>query len=382
MARPDPLTLLRRHALAAAFPRPASLPAALAAMGFVQADPIRAPARAQDLILRHRVRGYRAGELERRYPRLGLEEGYLHVYGFMGRDLHALLHPRHDPALPDGMMVPEGIAAEVLAHVRRHGATHPAELAAALGQGLTLNAWGGQSQATTRALDLLQHHGLLRVAGRRAGIRVYAASSPPQEVPSADERVAGLTMQLARLLAPVAQPTLTGLAAKVARMTVGAQARPVPALLAEGLLVAEEIDGVRYLWPADAPAATMGRGARAAPRVVRFLAPFDPLVWCRRRFEHLWGWEYRFEAYTPAAKRVRGYYALPLQWGEAVIGWVTVARTAQGLDVRPGFVAGRPDDPEFARGFDAEVAAMEAFLEGEQESSSFLKKRTKKLSSV
>ena len=36
-------------------------------MGFVQADPIRAPARAQDLILRHRVNNYRAGELERRY---------------------------------------------------------------------------------------------------------------------------------------------------------------------------------------------------------------------------------------------------------------------------------------------------------------------------
>jgi uncharacterized protein YcaQ len=362
MARPDPLTLLRRHALAAAFPRPASLKAALAGMGFVQADPIRAPARAQDLILRHRVRGYRAGELERRYPRLALEEGYLHVYGFMDPGLHALLHPRHDPALPDGMLVPEGIAAEVLAHVRRHGPTHPAELAAALGQGLTLNAWGGQSQATTRALDLLQHHGLLRVAGRKSGIRVYAAA-PAVEAAAAEVRLRALAMQLARMLAPVAQPTLTGLVAKVGRMTVGALERPGPVagLLDEGWLAAAEIDGVRYLWPADAPPPQ-----RAGPRVLRFLAPFDPLVWCRRRFAHLWGWDYRFEAYTPAAKRVRGYYALPLQWGEAVIGWVTVARTAQGLDVRPGFVAERPSEPAFARAFDAEVAAMAAFLAGDE----------------
>lgn len=50
---------------------------------------------------------------------------------------------------------------------------------------------------------------------------------------------------------------------------------------------------------------------------VRLLAPFDPLVWDRRRFELLWGWPYRFEAYTPPAKRKLGYYALPLLWRDA-----------------------------------------------------------------
>lgn len=61
-------------------------------------------------------------------------------------------------------------------------------------------------------------------------------------------------------------------------------------------------------------------GREASSPQVNFLAPFDPLVWDRRRFEHLWGWSYRFEAYTPPAKRVRGYYAMPLLWGERVIG--------------------------------------------------------------
>ena len=362
MARPTPLALLRRPALATAFPRPATLPAVLAAMGFVQADPIRAPARAQDLILRHRVRGYRAGELERRYPRLGLEEGYLHVYGFMGRTLHGLLHPRRDPALPDGQLVPDEAAAAVLAHVRANGPTHPADLAAALGHGPTRNAWGGQSHATTRALDHLQHHGLLRVAARRAGIRIYEATEPPQERQSPAERLEALTMQLARQLAPVPQSTLTGLAAKVARLTIGPQNRPGPvaALLGKGMLETIEIEGERYLFPADTPPP-----ARAQPATLRFLAPFDPLVWCRRRFAHLWGWEYRFEAYTPAAKRIRGYYALPLLWQDAVVGWVNLARTRHGLDARPGFVAGRPDSPDFARAFDAEMAAMEEFLGGD-----------------
>ena len=58
---------------------------------------------------------------------------------------------------------------------------------------------------------------------------------------------------------------------------------------------------------------------------MRLLAPFDPVVWDRRRFELFWGWAYRFEAYTPAAKRQLGYYALPLLWRDRVIGWGNVS---------------------------------------------------------
>ena len=63
---------LRRYAVARSLFKPTTLSRAIQRLGFVQADPIRAPARAQDLTLRHRVAGYRAGDLERRYPRLPL----------------------------------------------------------------------------------------------------------------------------------------------------------------------------------------------------------------------------------------------------------------------------------------------------------------------
>lgn len=98
MKSTPPLTLddLRRFAVGRSLFAPTTLRRALARMGFVQADPIRAPARAQDLILRHRVKarkttsssraeGFRAGDLERSYGSLGIEEDVFVNYGFVTR---------------------------------------------------------------------------------------------------------------------------------------------------------------------------------------------------------------------------------------------------------------------------------------------------------
>jgi hypothetical protein len=96
---------------------------------------------------------------------------------------------------------------------------------------------------------------------------------------------------------------------------------------------------------------------------VRLLAPFDPVVWDRRRFERLWGWTYRFEAYTPIAKRQFGYYALPLLWRDRVIGWGTVLTKDGGLHADMGYVTGtRPRERAFADALDAELDRMRAFL--------------------
>jgi uncharacterized protein len=84
---------LRQHAISTSLFRPTSLRKAIERLGFVQADPIRSPARAQDLILRHRVRDYQTGDLEQHYFSLNLEEDFLYAYGFMPRSTWALLHP-------------------------------------------------------------------------------------------------------------------------------------------------------------------------------------------------------------------------------------------------------------------------------------------------
>ena len=87
---------LRRYTVARNFFKPTTLKRALHRMGFVQADPIRAPARAQDLILRHRVKNYHAGDLERRYRTLDVEEDFFVNYGYVARPLQVLMHPRSD----------------------------------------------------------------------------------------------------------------------------------------------------------------------------------------------------------------------------------------------------------------------------------------------
>ena len=96
---------------------------------------------------------------------------------------------------------------------------------------------------------------------------------------------------------------------------------------------------------------------------VRLLAPFDPVVWDRRRFELLWGWTYRFEAYTPAHRRKLGYYALPLLWHDRVIGWGNLSLRDGALASEFGYVADKaPRDAAFKAGLDAELARMQAFL--------------------
>src|SRR6476646_3371160 len=85
---------LRRYAVARSLFTPTTLKRALDRMGFVQADPIRAPARAQDLTLRHRVENYHAGDLERRYATLDVHEDVFVNYGFVTSAVQALMHPR------------------------------------------------------------------------------------------------------------------------------------------------------------------------------------------------------------------------------------------------------------------------------------------------
>src|SRR5271154_6974514 len=174
---------LRRYAVARSLFKPTTLKRAIDKLGFVQADPIRAPARAQDLTLRHRVTGYRAGDLERRYPKLPLEEDFFVNYGYLPRAHHQLMHPRTARTVWTPARAEQ--AAAVLAFIRGRGAVHPREVDAHFAHGKVTNWFGGSSNASTQLLDVMHYRGLLRVARREAGTRVYAArESPPPPSPA------------------------------------------------------------------------------------------------------------------------------------------------------------------------------------------------------
>jgi len=86
------------------------------------------------------------------------------------------------------------------------------------------------------------------------------------------------------------------------------------------------------------------------------------VVWDRRRFELLWGWTYKFEAYTPAPKRRFGHYALPLLWHDRVIGWANVAASQGRLAPIFGYAAATPRSAAFRAALDDELQRMTQFL--------------------
>ncbi|MBS0319627.1 MAG: YcaQ family DNA glycosylase [Proteobacteria bacterium] len=349
------LAALRRYAVARTLFAPTTLARALARLRFVQADPIRAPARAQDLILRHRVAGYRAGDLERRYAQLAVEEDFFVNYGFVTRELHALMHPR----TPRTRWTPteKRRAAEILAFVRERGHAQPRDVDAAFDHGRVENYWGGASNATTQLLDRMHYRGLVRIARREKGVRVYAAreigiGSKPDTAAQLD---ALLDVAIA-LYAPLPSSTLSWFAHRM-RVAAPQFARGRAAALkrARLRLAHATVAGTTWYWPAGEDLA-----AFAPDDECRLLAPFDPIVWDRERFERLWGWDYRFEAYTPAAKRRFGYYALPMLLGDRVVGWANVSAEGGRLACDVGYARRHARAPR--RALDIELEALRAFL--------------------
>jgi uncharacterized protein YcaQ len=203
---------------------------------------------------------------------------------------------------------------------------------------------------------------MLRVVRRERGVRIYAVRPDGAEPAGTAERLAridALVDVAVQIYAPLPGPCLSDLVRRL-RFAVPQWRSELKNALqrVKQRLSHAHVGGVDWFWPAEEDVARF-----ESPGTVRLLTPFDPVVWDRDRFELLWGWLYRFEAYTPAPKRKLGYYAMPLLWRDRVVGWANLSVEKGRLKSEFGYVESRaPYDRSFKRELAAELDRMRFFL--------------------
>jgi len=318
-----------RRALLLEEPAP-DIATALAHHGYIQIDPINVTGRMHDLILRNRVRDYREGSLMRH---LHGEEQPLPAAKRTAFEHHI---PSANTLVAFPLSAWPYLQAEMRARTRRAGAwsgrlsPRQRELApqllaeiAARGPlssedfadtGRSRHVWGAATQAKA-TLQKLFFHGRLLIARRGDGNRRY------YDLP---ERV----LPAATLALPEPGPRETArwgalLKLHQRRLTL---LKKKELSLVEDLVQPIRIEGCPTLHCLrtdvplfELPTIDPRRSTAAHPLL---LAPLDPIIYDRRVTSALWSFDYTWEVYTPPAKRIRGYYALPVLSGTDLVGHV------------------------------------------------------------
>lgn len=313
--------------------RAPSVAAALEHLGFVQLDPLNICGRMQDLILRNRVAGYREGDLMRHLhgddpalslaasARVGFEHHLPPTSILVAFPLEAWPHllaamqarTKRSGAW-SGWLTPRerDLAKHILEEIASRGALSSEHID---DDRRGRRVWGSATLAKT-TLQKLFFHGRVLIARRENNRRLYDLPErvlPPavlaMKPPAAEEttRWLALIKLRQRRLVMLKRDELAAVADRVQPIRVK-DARDCPLLFC----LCEDV-------PAFVAAEETVAAADSAPLL---LAPLDPLIYDRRVTSAVWEFDYVWEAYTPAAKRVRGHYALPVLAGLNLVGHV------------------------------------------------------------
>jgi uncharacterized protein YcaQ len=373
-----PSALARRIALAAqgfAVPRAAGsvgtrqLRRMVERLGVVQIDSVNVLSRSHYLPAFSRLGGYpRAALDDLTARRHAVFEYWAHEASFLPVRLHPHLRWRMAAAeeLAWGNMVRlqrerPGYVAEVLDRVRESGPLKASDLAEPRPErpGTMWNWHTGKV-----ALEWLFFTGAVTATHRTAAFeRVYDLTErvlPPEVLraptPEPADAVRELVRTAGRALGVATERDLRD----YFRLRPAAGRTAVAELADAGELQAVEVAG----WGAPAwldPAAHRPRWVHARA----LLSPFDSLVWERPRVERIFGFRYRLEIYTPAARRVHGYYVLPFLLGDQLVARVDLKadRQAGVLRVQSAHAEPGADHPAVAAALAEELRLMADWLE-------------------
>ena len=350
------LMTLRAQGFVGTEGRRGGAPGMLRRIGAVQLDTISVLARSHELVAYARLGAVPRTRIERAYwhPRqAGAFEYWSHAacilpieewpyYGFRRRRLLARGMRWHE--------VPENVCDKVLARLRAEGPLNATQLGGARGGG----EWWDWSE-TKIAVEWLLDTGQVICARRTGWRRVYDLPERvlPAELldaaPSDAECVTHLAAVAARALGVVTRADLAdyqrlrwgGTAKGEAgggRGRAGDATTPAGAADAAGLIPVE-IAGLRHdpavqAWADPSALAEHQSGAVRGRHRVTLLSPFDSLIWDRKRTLRMFGFEHSLEAYVPRAKRVHGYFTMPLLARGRLLGRVDPARSGRTLVAR------------------------------------------------
>ena len=184
---------------------------------------------------------------------------------------------------------------------------------------------------TKRALEYLFRVGDVVSAGRTRFERTYAL--PEQKIPLAvlnqEITEADAVRELLRKSAVAHGVGTVRDLADYYRVKQAPAKAAIDDLVEAGELLPVTVPG----WKATG---YLHRDARIPRRIetTALLSPFDPIVGERARAERMFGFHYRIEIYTPAEKRVFGYYTLPLLIDDQLVGRIDLKSDRQARVLR------------------------------------------------